>query len=150
MIYNSLFRNWLAGFIDGEGCITATYNKYLLNNYYPSITPHFILGNTDKKIMYYLGNLFQIKIKEKQRFKKHKILYEMRCESKKAVNILKLVYPYLRLKKKQAKLCLELYKTINYFRKTNKKGQFKKLDKRTFKKRVLLYKKLRKLNKRGV
>lgn len=104
-------KAYLAGFIDGEGCLTVTNSGAVL-----------IIVSTNlevlKKIKKCLGigNIKSRKIKSKKAkryLKKSKISYHYRISGQNLENLLGLIQPFLIIKKEQAKLLLNYYKTVN-------------------------------------
>ena len=146
-------RNWLAGFIDGEGCIELYYSKEKRRNkIYPTIYPRIIIANTNKKVIDYIYILFTKNCGyyiQKQN-KNWKPCYKITFIRQKALTLLKIIHPYLKVKKDQAKLCLDFYQTIKKKQKHRKSGQYRKMNQQTVKKRLILYNKCKLLNKRGI
>lgn len=98
-------KAYLAGLIDGEGCISAFKNKGR-----KSINPEFRIAMTQRAPIdlfseYFGGNVSTHIPKEV----KHKICYAYHTTGKKTHDILKLVTPYLKVKKSQAKMAMEIY-----------------------------------------
>jgi hypothetical protein len=98
-------KAYLAGIIDGEGCITAFKNKGK-----KTVNPEFRIQMTDRNPIdlfseYFGGNVSTHIPKEV----KHKISYVYHTTGKKTHEILKLVTPYLKVKKSQAKMAMEIY-----------------------------------------
>lgn len=139
-------RNWLAGFIDGEGCIEIHRHRKKYNNkYYFVQFPRVIIANCNKETMKYIHKLMDYKgsfYSQEQKIN-WKILYRLSFVKQNAIQLIRLIYPYLKIKKEQAKICLLWNKTIK-----NRKP-FAKTHMRIKKKRNDLYDKCRKLNKRG-
>lgn len=115
-------RNWLARFVDGEGCIRIYQNNEKHNNkIYHQICPQIIIANTYKPVMDFIVRLLKNKGSYYKQIKKKnwKICYILKLIKNDAINLIKLIYPYLKVKKRQAKLCLELSKTVNPKRSKN-------------------------------
>ena len=104
---------WIAGFLDGEGTIGITKHmkKYAM--------PYVEIGNTNKEIIYWIKDIFQIGCvyEQKPKINKHgvksnKIYYRWKCSFVAAFKICLLLYPYLRTEKKQkAKRIIEYYES---------------------------------------
>jgi len=114
------FLIWIAGFVDGEGSIgisrvskpdgRVSYNRVF-----------FCITNNDKKtleeIKKFFGDIGTIKQKikkkdpliesNKNRFGKRDC-YDFALGKRQAKEVLKMLYPYLKVKKKQARLVLDL------------------------------------------
>ena len=138
-------RNWLAGFTDGEGCIDIyLQQKKRDNKIYYQYVQRVVLANTNKKVIEYIDNITDhlgyIYCQKKK--KPCKSCYIITFGKKRAIKFIKLVYPYLKIKKRQTKICLDLYKTTS---RTKKKLLADILAKRKY-----LYKQCKKLNKRGI
>jgi hypothetical protein len=140
---------WLAGFTDGEGCITLHKRKETryIHTYY-QIFPRIIIANTNKNLMLKLYSLTKslgtLSVNKRRHNPKNwKDCYVLKFIGRKATKFLKMIYPYLKLKKEQARLCFAHYKTVD----RNRHG--KKLNPRTVRKRETLYLQCKKLNKRG-
>lgn len=106
---NEIMLSYLAGFIDADGSISIkTESK--LHPYIPFITVY----NCNKEVI----NLFYTewgngKIRGEKRgkakFKKNwRICYEFSLTKKRAAEVILALYPYLKIKKRQAQLVLRL------------------------------------------
>jgi len=99
-----------AGFFDGDGNIYVRKRKgkkEIWNSTYSIATS---IGNTNKDVIIWLKDKFGGGIRNHIKQKDyHKQAYQWRISDKKSYNFLKLVYPYLILKKYQAKLSIEFY-----------------------------------------
>jgi hypothetical protein len=147
---NNITRAWLAGFMDGEGSIQIRQAKSSLSkciSFYPQVE----VGNTYKPVMKYIASLFDkpLQIRRNKEIRKRKVFYRITFKKYDSIIILKLIKPYLKIKKEQAKLCLELYKTYRTKIKRYTSGRIKKLSMKTYKNRIRLFNLNRKLNKRG-
>lgn len=129
---NKIIFAYLAGFIDGEGCINiykTTPNKHHLK---PRYELNVCIYNTHKPTMDYLQEIINsitkcnVRLRHRTGWKEHwKDSCEIRCGTQQAKILLENVLPYMVTKKEQAKLALEFIKT-----KEIKKGnQFRPLTK---------------------
>ena len=104
---------YLAGFLDGEGCFTINFSKSKkrIQGQY-SIFVQVAL--TDFNLLNEIKNQYGGSIyKMKRRSPKHNNCWLWKVCSREAVKLVKNVYPYLILKKSQAKLILSFDKTIS-------------------------------------
>ena len=106
-------KAYLAGLIDGEGCISAFKNKGQDN-----INPQFRICMTERAPIdlfseYFGGNVSTHIPKEA----KYKISYAYHTTGKKTNEILKLVTPYLKVKKSQAKMAMEIFNLKSIYKK---------------------------------
>lgn len=113
---------YTAGIIDGEGSIVITKAR---RNHLKYKCPHHILmvtcANTYRPIIDWLSETFGASKTNRKRRRNHpywKISYEWQITANKALVFLKMIYPYLRIKKVQATLAI--------------KFQTEKMQKRTF------------------
>lgn len=118
-------NKWLAGFIDGEGCFNITKCR-------TTIYPRLLIVNTNLNILkeiekQYGGDISSRSIKDNW---KDFNLYRASYVSFR--RIAKDVLPYLKLKKKQAILCLKM------------------LEMKDNKERMKIKEKINKLNKKGI
>jgi hypothetical protein len=100
-LHNETFKSWLAGFIDGEGCI-GTNGK--------SKQIRITIANTNKEVLLLIQKLYGGCLVT-QKHTKHpdwKTAYRLSWSSKKALSVLYDVLPYLILKQSQAKICLTI------------------------------------------
>lgn len=132
---------WLAGIIDGEGCIGLYYNRKNNAAYRPIIT---IVNTNNKLIIRICSLLNKLNIKyyfgtRKQNIQKNwKKSYCITIQYKKGVNkLLESIIPYIHAKKKQIYIVNKFCKT-----KYHKYG-YSKIEKKNFEK-------MKELNKRGV
>lgn len=122
-------RGYLAGIIDGEGTITLGIQaEYKLNKIY--FKPKITISNTNKKLMNWISPKMTIKTIFAQRNRKNrkwKDCYNIEMNGYKILPILKMLYPYLIIKKENCKIL------INWIeRRKNKmwKDKYSELDKK--------------------
>jgi hypothetical protein len=105
---------YLAGVIDSDGCITINKNSWhnrLVNNTYAcSYSTRLSIGQVTNQavllaVKMFGGNLRLAQNKNKNR----RPLYDWRLTHRKAVEALKLLLPYLKIKHLQAKNCIYLH-----------------------------------------
>ena len=123
---------WLAGIIDGEGCIRVSFSK---NCYSAGV----IITNTDKLMMDTIISLTGLgKVHLQRRKDKSKdCLYWDIYSNKDILDLLTRMLPYLVVKKVRARICIDFCKL-----KLNYNGQGDKLE--------FYYSVMSMLNKRGV
>ena len=134
---------YIAGIVDGEGCIGLSPRTKTQSRYYVYLR----IASTNLKILKWLkrkcgvGSI-QVANSEHKRpgFKK---VYYYQTVTKKAVMILEKVLPHLIIKEKQAKVVIT-------FQKRSKSLGYWNRDASKFKWQETAYKKIRKLNKKGV
>lgn len=107
-------KAYIAGLIDGEGCITITRRKKRKNPKFSYYQPLLNISNTDKRIIDYAQNLIHGMIIKRipgkpgdRRRKKWKLVYHLILTGEKLKQTLKEILPYLRAKRKQAEIALE-------------------------------------------
>lgn len=132
---------YLAGFLDGEGSIGIS-KKSKRNSYLPQITfnnTHLGVMMHTKVILKTPGLLYTKQNTERNQ----KIVYKICVQNKsKAKEILELLYDYLIIKKKQAKLVLE-FLDLNTCKQGIRNYQPSKRE-------LQIYKMVTKLNQRGI
>lgn len=107
-------KSYLAGIIDGEGCIMVIHHKpsSKSGHRWEYWTLRVSVCNTNKLLIDWIlercGGNFQISV---SKIKTYKDTYTWRVDSKRAKPILELILPYLILKKDQALLALEMIST---------------------------------------
>lgn len=128
-------RAYWAGFIDGEGCISIKKNKPTKARYNPQYTLRVSIGNTDSTNNRELKKLGASIITHRPRKENWKISYYAEFTAKNARAFLQEIYPFLRLKAKQAALALEFqelvstqYKNLLYQNGTKGRGKFSDLQ----------------------
>lgn len=101
-------KAWLAGIIDGEGCITIVKRG---NNFVPSVkiaNTNELLINKCKEVLSEAGVSFNIRYSDRGERKNAKPAWELAMESRpRVVAALELILPYLVSKKEQASLVLD-------------------------------------------
>ena len=118
---------YLAGFFDGEGCISITKGKNHLGNIQYSL--RVIVSNTND----YVLQLYKFSFGERIQKRKHnkpewRDCYAWELSSNRAYDFLKCVYPYLALKKPQADLAFEFQKNQSNYAGSNLKLNDKELS----------------------
>lgn len=143
IIMTEFEKAYLAGFFDGEGCISISKHHKARNNthghcYGISIS----VSNTFKSVMIWLAQVTksqcyirQLRTKER---KHRKIIWEWRCFANGARLFLENLLPYLKVKRKQAELVLEF---LQY-----KGKQGRRVSNIEFQRRTNLYNKIKALN----
>lgn len=105
MVLTDEIKAYLAGIIDGEGCISA-----YKHNATRTIHPHFSIDMTQKAPIdlfseYFGGTVYIYLPKNDNR----KLIYTYRATGKRAYEILRTLSPYLRVKKHQAIFAMEMF-----------------------------------------
>lgn len=103
-------KNYLAGFFDGECCISiikSTGDR--------SVRPLFSVSNTNEEVMIHIGNImpFDVHISSRKRNENQKRIFEITVHSYKLRWLLTELLPFLIVKKEQAKLAIELQTQID-------------------------------------
>ena len=117
---------YLAGIMDADGYFTIKRNTYGVRVIKDCKNPRYSekvgikqTSNKAIKIIYqYFGGYYRL---EKPTAKNGKPLYAVSLECLKAHEFVKAVYPYLRIKKQQAEILLQLRESIN-------RGRTKRLE----------------------
>ena len=142
---------YLAGIIDGEGCVTITahQNKYESSkSVSPSFVAHVSVANTDVRLMDWLTSRLGGWVGLKRRnypCSRQKPVYTWQLTSDRARAMLRIVRPYLVLKGAQADIVMA---TDRYL--MPKKSCFKRrIPSELLQKRAIVVAQIRKLNRRG-
>ena len=153
---------YIAGFIDGEGCImfSKQKNSHLRNTYH--YVPRIIIGNTNKEILEQIKEQYGGSIQSRKKQKGWKQGYVLDMCSRKVYNLAKDIKDFVRIKSEQINLLLEIYDTgvigdgykYNRRRRNPKNGQFEsrlptKDQMSHYAVQEEYYLKFRELNKRG-
>jgi hypothetical protein len=103
---------WAAGFFDGEGCIriNKTKNQYILQ---------IFVRQVDPKPIYKFQGVFSVgainyREKSVDTNENARPIYTWSTAAGTAVQVLKLMYPYLISKNEQADLAIEFQSTVHY------------------------------------
>jgi hypothetical protein len=111
-----LEKSYWAGFIDGEGSImiTKTFSKDGFHKN-PTYQLQIAVATTNKKTMQKLQSFANGGWLTERRFKRinQRNAYYWGLKGDKAMNFLKIILPYLKLKKKQAIVGIEFQKNKN-------------------------------------
>ena len=113
-IMNKLTAAYLAGIIDGEGSIDfqKTNEPQCKNGYH--YNPRLRIGMIDKKFIEWLKDSFGGCIYQRFGKGKNRNSYTWSIQGKIMRDVLKKVYPYLRLKKQHAEIMMRYWKTKQY------------------------------------
>jgi DNA modification methylase len=106
LIQNNADRAYMAGLIDGEGCITILKTKSSHCDSY-SYPPIVQIRMCDNDVLNYFADLIsanhpKAELYNSQKNKKQRPSYSVKAVSKKAMKLIADVYPYLRVKQKQS------------------------------------------------
>lgn len=107
MSYNELDLAYIAGLVDGEGCITAFRRKDSR-----STRVSFSIAMCSRELLEWASAVFGGRVHEKNqsinKFHNWDQCYVWIASDKAALEILKIIAPYLKLKKTQAELAIQL------------------------------------------
>lgn len=140
---NEAYR-YLAGFFDGEGCLTINKQnrggRYISQEYKIRV----IVTNSNIDILNVHKNIFggKIYIRKAKNGRNHKISYQWHISNQTAYNFCKTMVKYLILKKKQAELL------INFYEKRISNEYPIKIEELNRREKIL--QEIRILNKRGI
>lgn len=139
-------KAWLAGFFDGEGCISVR-KQISGQRYNPTYSISITVTNTSKLVMDYLvklcGSYYKTELRKAGRVGNRKDCYYWQICSEKAKMLLEIILPYLVLKKEQAINAIKLDDSVR-----RHKGKYR-LSNDIIMYRESLYNKSRLLNRRG-
>ena len=141
--FTEVEKAYLAGIIDGEGCLSVSKEKSPKGEYKILYKAHLKITNTNQKLIQWLEKIIgKCYIKTDKGDPKWKLRFSwIMTDRDKMFPLLKEILPYLILKKKQAKLILKLRKG------KQKKGIAFDVEERKF--REKLYQSMKKLNQKG-
>ncbi len=134
---------YIAGLFDGEGHIFV-YKVKQSNTYVLSIG----ITNTYKDVIEWIYKLFPSAIQQRTRYPNHpnwKPCFFWSTTSDKAKDFLKMIYPYLRIKKEQARLGIDLQEKWQKHQQ-HKNGRFQETPKEIIKKREWYKQQIHNLN----
>jgi len=143
MSADRLTLQYIAGFVDGEGCIGFSNRSPKQNRYYVYLR----VANTNQQILndikayFGIGSIQVANSSHKNGNRKTVYYYQVVC--RKAVKVITLLLPYLRVKQVQAKLVIDFQSRVKFYGYNNK-------NQKLFEWQEGYYKKMRKLNKRGI
>ncbi len=135
---------YIAGFVDGEGCISISKSSSR-GSRNTTYGPNVDITNTNKEILLTIQKILRLGSLESQKrySSKHKPAWNLDFKAGEAKQLLLLIRPYLRLKKRQADLLLEFLETSQH------RNQFNPLTVEEAALRDVMYEEMRELNKRG-
>lgn len=134
---------YLAGVIDGEGCLSIIIHWKGAGHYGISAFSDLSFGCTDKAFMEYVAKLCNAKVCKVQPINvKWKARYQIKVAGKRLRYILIQTLPYLRCKKKQAEILLEYLDLAAHKRKGGSYIYWQNI--------LDLYEQIKPLNKKGV
>lgn len=147
--YNHLVSStdlaWAAGLIDGEGNIGLhkAYHKKMKNQLYAIELSVHMTSKVAVDRLFKMFGLGHINF-ESRLYTNHKDIYRWKCVSNQACRVIRQIYPYLVVKKEQAKYVLEYLD-----RKTDCYADNLGLQQAELEHREFFWRLLRGLNRRG-
>lgn len=102
---------WAAGFVDGEGCITAVRQKYK-NPKHRGIRLRMHIGQNDLASLQHLQRILDVKSyinQVKWNSTQTRPVYALSIDGRHALEALYILEPFLYRKKHQARACFELW-----------------------------------------
>jgi len=138
---------YTAGFIDGEGTITANYRMSARG--FPALHYRVLIANTDLTALERLQKEWggRLSLYGKKRSEKHKQVYGIYWGGDTCLPLIEAILPFLRIKKRQAEIVLLLSKLKSHYEK-GKQGRF--VSDEVKQARVSLVEEMVKLNHRGM
>jgi hypothetical protein len=124
-------KAWIAGFIDGEGCITIA-RQIRKNRPSPSYRSYITVSNTNRDSLEYLRGHYGGVLYERHEYRKDKRgknwadAYDWYCPLRSATRLLTDILPYLRVKRQQAMLVLEFLATKKAFARNERRPSSKR------------------------
>ena len=131
-------KAYIAGIIDGEGCLSAKLMKQRNGSY--SVILMLYITNSNKKVINLISSKYGGYVYTRHR-KNRRVLYENRLQGELLEKLLKDIYPYSIIKKQELKLGLMFCKTLM------KKNKTKGLSDKIHQKRLKIKEELHKLKK---
>lgn len=109
-------KAYIAGFIDGEGCIRISRNKYKSSNVYEYKYGLILqVTNTIKEPIFLIQSLYGGCLYEKQdKRPNRRRTYNLNMTTQNAIKLIEDIFPYLIVKKVQAQIAIEFSHTIKY------------------------------------
>jgi len=106
---------WIAGILDGEGCIYFRPNKSKTSRVRKNISYSLTINivNTDLRVIEEVGKYFKGSIYIRPAKDKHKEAYSLCLSANESYRLLCMVYDFLICKKERAWLAMELQKIHN-------------------------------------
>ena len=131
---------YAAGIVDGEGCISIVALRTGVRAHGVDYSLLFVVRMIDPSAVFFLKEMFGGGLSVQKNKPPRRPIYNWGLSTKPASRALKLLLPYLRVKKKQAELAIEF---------ANYPQQIHPISKAEFDRRTRLFQQLRQLNKRG-
>lgn len=100
------WKSYLAGFIDGEGCLNFYTEKGTTHTHF-----RIMIANTNKTILKRIQEIYGGSIYQLKRKRNYKLSFCLKLDGKNSYKLLDDTFPYLILKREQAKLAYQLKKT---------------------------------------
>lgn len=101
---------YVAGFVDGEGCISIVKRKPYRSCKSTTYALSFMITNTNLNVLKYIQSLLGVGTiikKDTTKYPKWKSCYNYQVCSEQALEVLKVIEPHLVLKKEQAQLAIK-------------------------------------------
>ena len=97
---------YIAGIIDGEGCLRFSRHDHKINMT-PSFLPRVDIANTAEIVCRFLQTAFGGSVYTEKKKVGQKLCWRWVAQGERAYDLLKLIKPYLMIKKPQANLLIE-------------------------------------------
>jgi hypothetical protein len=128
-------KAYIAGLFDGEGCVHIAVNKPRPKGINPYHQLMVCVANTNQEIIKYLFDSFGGRVADNVRKENQQPCQTWWIYAKEANAFLKLIFPYLRIKKLQAEIAIKFQSEIQY---TGKNVSPETLEKReTYRKSIV-------------
>ena len=146
-------KAYIAGIIDGEGCIYIDNWKDTRGRPNRCYIIRVKVAMTDREVPEWLSSVVGGSCRNYDCRKKnnnHKIIYIWSYCGTKTIDFLKIIKPYLKIKHKQAEVAIEFRKTLFDNHERGRSGHFLAISKTIIKIKEKLHKQMKSLNQREV
>jgi hypothetical protein len=108
MIVEATEAAYLAGIIDGEGSIGIRKHIYKTGKHNnPGFAVYLEIRMTDKDSLLHITSVFGGNLSMKGKTKKGRTIFDYKVYGNKAVDLLKITFPYLKAKQRQARIAID-------------------------------------------
>ena len=119
-----IILSYIAGFLDGDGCISIHAKKPETVGYSQRFCGYVRFSNTNKEVLIFIQSQVGGSLFSEPRPRPRKILHTLRLQGYRATLLLEALLPFLRIKKLEAEIALKLMKRLKNWKTRNRISKY--------------------------
>lgn len=142
---------YIAGFVDGEGSIGMYIKNPIKESHHTYYREQVTITQVDRGVLEYIQNFFPGSLTRKKTYSaKHRPAHQLKWTTVNAVDFVRAILPYLRVKREQAETIIQFRKSMKHVDRHQKGFGGKWITDEEEGRRKRFYDRIKSLNRTGV